>query len=147
MNCLFETEYHDWLLSEDVDILPFLLLPLAGPEEYSASENEELPIDLQYLPNDKQRETNREIIILLAESLFQLCSTKSCRLKLKDSGSYYILRELHKSVDEEDVKLGQAIENVIHVLIGDEPASEEHDNLREIKIPEDVAKKFENVVI
>uniref|UniRef100_A0A672TJE3 HGH1 homolog n=1 Tax=Strigops habroptila TaxID=2489341 RepID=A0A672TJE3_STRHB len=32
-NCCFEHEHHEWLLSEAVDILPFLLLPLAGPEE------------------------------------------------------------------------------------------------------------------
>lgn len=30
---------HDWLLSDAVDILPFLLLPLAGPEELSEEEN------------------------------------------------------------------------------------------------------------
>ncbi|KAK2512478.1 hypothetical protein Q9233_016230, partial [Columba guinea] len=39
-NCCFEHEDHEWLLSEEVDILPFLLLPLAGPEELPEDEME-----------------------------------------------------------------------------------------------------------
>ncbi len=31
---------HEWLLSDAVDILPFLLLPLAGPEELTEEEND-----------------------------------------------------------------------------------------------------------
>lgn len=34
------TGHHEWLLSDAVDILPYLLLPLAGPEELSEEENE-----------------------------------------------------------------------------------------------------------
>uniref|UniRef100_A0A672KP83 Protein HGH1 homolog n=1 Tax=Sinocyclocheilus grahami TaxID=75366 RepID=A0A672KP83_SINGR len=48
-NCCFEYAHHEWLLSDAVDILPYLLLPLAGPEELSEEENEGLPVDLQYL--------------------------------------------------------------------------------------------------
>lgn len=33
-------EYHEWLLGDEVDILPFLLLPLAGPEEFPEDEME-----------------------------------------------------------------------------------------------------------
>lgn len=41
LNILFcFVEYHEWLLSDAVDILPFLLLPLAGPDELSEEENE-----------------------------------------------------------------------------------------------------------
>ena len=36
----FPPAHHEWLLSDAVDILPFLLLPLAGPEELSDEENE-----------------------------------------------------------------------------------------------------------
>ncbi len=35
-----QTAHHEWLLSDAVDILPYLLLPLAGPEELSEEENE-----------------------------------------------------------------------------------------------------------
>lgn len=33
-------EHHEWLLSEEVEALPFLLLPLAGPEELPEEEME-----------------------------------------------------------------------------------------------------------
>lgn len=32
--------HHAWLLSDQVDVLPFLLLPLAGPEEFLEDEME-----------------------------------------------------------------------------------------------------------
>lgn len=70
---LLSSEYHDWLLSEEVDILPVLLLPLAGPEEFDEEEMEKLPLDLQYLPSDKKREPLKEIIIMLIETLLQVC--------------------------------------------------------------------------
>lgn len=140
-NCLFETEYHDWLIEEDNDILTHLLLPLAGPEEFTAEENDELSLDLQYLPPDKQRETNREIVMLLVESLFQLCATKECRLKMKSTGCYYIMRELHKCCDEKDDVLNQMLENIITVLIGDEP-DEGLENLRNVEVPSHIADKL-----
>ncbi|KAL4671710.1 hypothetical protein H8959_004419 [Pygathrix nigripes] len=39
-NCCFEHRHHEWLLGPEVDILPFLLLPLAGPEDFSEEEME-----------------------------------------------------------------------------------------------------------
>ncbi|XP_066935237.1 protein HGH1 homolog [Clytia hemisphaerica] len=141
-NCLFETEFHEWLLSEEVALLTFLLLPLAGPEELKDSENEELPLDLQYLPPDKKREPDAAIQIILMECIFQLCATKPCRLMLKDSGAYYILRELHRSIPEgEEAGRELPIENAIQILIQDEPEAGK-DNFREVEIPEDVAKRF-----
>lgn len=60
-NCCFETEHHEWLLNDNVDILPNLLLPLTDNTEFSEEENEKLPLDLQYLPENKQRESDAEI--------------------------------------------------------------------------------------
>ncbi|KRT79669.1 Armadillo repeat containing protein, partial [Oryctes borbonicus] len=60
-NCCFDTEYHEWLLREDVDILPRLLLPLAGNNEYDEEDNDKLPLELQYLPEDKKREEDPDI--------------------------------------------------------------------------------------
>lgn len=36
----FPSGHHEWLLGPKVDILPFLLLPLAGPEDFSEEEME-----------------------------------------------------------------------------------------------------------
>ena len=44
---------HEWLLGDDVDILPQLLLPLAGGEEFNEEDTEKLPLDLQYLPKEQ----------------------------------------------------------------------------------------------
>ena len=65
-------EFHDWFLSDEVELLTFLLLPLAGPEELTSEENDELPLDLQYLPPDKKRETDLKIHIILLECIFQV---------------------------------------------------------------------------
>ena len=65
-------EYHEWLLGSDIDILSHLLLPLAGPEELSEEEMDQLPIDLQYLPEDKKREPDEEIRLMLVETLLQV---------------------------------------------------------------------------
>jgi len=64
------SDYHDWLLAEDgVDLLPRLLLPLAGPEEFDEEVTDKLPIDLQYLPSDKAREIDAGIRGMLVESI------------------------------------------------------------------------------
>ena len=70
---LLFSDSHSWLLGSDVDILPFLLLPLAGPEELSEEEMEGLPEDLQYLGDDKKREDDPDIRKMLIESVMQVC--------------------------------------------------------------------------
>jgi hypothetical protein len=67
------SENHDWLLSPEVDILPHLLLPLAGPEEFTDDEMEKLPLEIQYLPEDKMREPDPDIRKMLLEALVQVC--------------------------------------------------------------------------
>jgi len=64
--------YHDWLLSDDVDILPRLLLPLAGPEEFDEEDTTKLPVDLQYLEADKKREADPDVRKMLLESINQV---------------------------------------------------------------------------
>ena len=65
-------DHHDFLLSEAVDLLPKLLLPLAGPEEFDEEDNDKLPIDLQYLGEDKTREQDPDIRKMLLEALTQV---------------------------------------------------------------------------
>jgi Domain of unknown function (DUF383) len=63
---------HEWLLSDSIDILPRLLLPLAGPEEFDEDDTEKLPVDLQYLEPSKQRESDASIRRMLVESVNQV---------------------------------------------------------------------------
>lgn len=54
------------------ELLTALLYPLAGPEELDESENECLPLDLQYILPDKEREPNLSIRINILEALYQV---------------------------------------------------------------------------
>lgn len=65
-------DHHKWLLSEEVGLLPSLLLPLAGAEQFDGEEMEKLPEDLQYLPDDKQREPDPDIRKMLLEALMKV---------------------------------------------------------------------------
>lgn len=143
-NCCFDHANHEWLLSDAVDILPFLLLPLAGPEELSEEENEGLPVDLQYLPEDKKREEDADIRKMLLETLLLLTATKAGRQTLKDKSVYPIMREFHNW--EKDVHVTAACEKLVQVLIGDEP-EQGMENLMELEIPEDVEKKLKEADI
>lgn len=63
---------HQWLLSEEVDLLPSLLLPLAGPEQFEDDEMEQLPDDLQYLPDDKVRDDDPDIRKMCIEAIMKV---------------------------------------------------------------------------
>ncbi|KAK4878521.1 hypothetical protein RN001_011027 [Aquatica leii] len=141
-NCCFETEYHDWLLNADIDILPRLLLPLAGNEEFDDVENDKLPLDLQYLPSDKERESDPDIRCMLLEAITQLCTLRRNRKLIRDQNTYIILRELHKW--EKDRKALLACENLVDILIRTEEEIG-RDNLQDTDIPEDLVTKFEQM--
>ncbi|XP_041812613.1 protein HGH1 homolog [Chelmon rostratus] len=143
-NCCFDHALHEWLLSDAVDILPFLLLPLAGPEELTEEENDGLPVDLQYLPEDKKREEDPDIRKMLLETLLLLTATKAGRQTLKDKNVYPIMREFHNW--EKDIQVTAACEKLVQVLIGDEP-EQGMENLMEVEIPEDVEEKLKEADI
>uniref|UniRef100_A0A8C2YR78 Protein HGH1 homolog n=1 Tax=Chinchilla lanigera TaxID=34839 RepID=A0A8C2YR78_CHILA len=141
-NCCFEHRHHEWLLGPEVDILPFLLLPLAGSEDFSEEEMERLPVDLQYLPPDKQREPDADIRKMLIEAIMLLTATAPGRQQVRDQGTYLILRELHNWEPEPDVQI--ACEKLIQVLIGDEPECG-MENLLEVQVPEDVEQQLQQL--
>lgn len=60
------------MLNEDLDLLPRLLLPLAGPEQFNDEDNEKLPIDLQYLSDNKERESDPNLRLALIQALTQV---------------------------------------------------------------------------
>ncbi|XP_076294891.1 protein HGH1 homolog [Lasioglossum baleicum] len=141
-NCCFDVENHEWLLSPEVDILSYLLLPLAGPEEFDDEENDKLPISLQYLPETKTREPDLDIRVMLLEALAQLCATKQGRQVLREQNTYVILREYHKWEKDESVLL--ACENVVDILIKTEEEMGV-DNLKDVEVPEEYTKKFQQM--
>ncbi|XP_054840654.1 protein HGH1 homolog [Eublepharis macularius] len=141
-NCCFDYGHHKWLLSDQVDLLPFLLLPLAGPEEFPEDEMERLPLDLQYLPPEKQREPDPDIRKMLLETVLLLTATKPGRQLVRERGAYFILRELHKW--EADPGVLAACEKLILVLIGEEPGPG-MENLLEVEVPAEVEEQLQRL--
>ena len=143
-NCCFDTDHHDWLISDKVDIVPRLVLPLAGPasDDITEEEMDSLPVDLQYLDEDKKVEGDVDIRIMLLESLTQLCATKSGREQLREMNIYVILRELHKT--EKDRACLLAVENLVDILIKREDEINV-DNYKNMKVPEDLIDKFKQM--
>ncbi|CAO2601926.1 Protein HGH1 homolog, partial [Lemmus lemmus] len=101
-----------------------------------------LPVDLQYLPPDKQREPDADIRKMLIEAIMLLTATAPGRQQIRDQGAYLVLRELHNWEPEPDVRM--ACEKLIQVLIGDEPEVG-MDNLLEVQVPEDVERQLQQL--
>ncbi|KAL1421121.1 hypothetical protein MTO96_023428 [Rhipicephalus appendiculatus] len=81
----------------------------------------------------------QEIRQNLIEAIMQLCATKKCREHIKNSGAYYVLRELHKSESCRPVVV--ACENLVDVPISDEPQPG-IENLKDVDIPDHLTKKI-----
>uniref|UniRef100_H2ZQF9 Protein HGH1 homolog n=1 Tax=Ciona savignyi TaxID=51511 RepID=H2ZQF9_CIOSA len=136
-NCCFVYESHDWILGEEIDLLPHLLLPLAGSEEFDDDDNDKLPLDLQYLPPDKEREEDPDIRIILIEAITLLCATKSGRAYVKDKNTYVIMRELYRwESDNNNDDVADVCERLVQILISDEP-DEGRENLLTCPIPDE----------
>jgi len=143
-NCCFVHQEHPWLMGDEVDIVPRLLLPLAGPtpESFDDEDIDKLPLELQYLDEDKEIEEDDDIRKILLEALNQLCCTKQGRLLMREKNVYVILRELHKVEKNKQVLL--ACENIVDILI----KTEEEINLEnytDVDVPEDLVKTLEDI--
>ncbi|KAK9453189.1 hypothetical protein V1511DRAFT_505876 [Dipodascopsis uninucleata] len=119
-NCLFELNAHTELLRKaTVNLLPYILLPIAGPEELSDEETFELPDELQFLSTEKKRETDPEILRVHVESLVLLGATRFGRDFMRGNGVYPLVRELHLNIDNEDLR--ETCERFVQLIMADEP--------------------------
>lgn len=120
-NCAFVQPAHELLLSSgSVNFLPYILLPLCGPEEFELEDQEKLPEECQFLPPDKERDPDPSVRLMLVETLILLCGTRSGRDALRARGAYEVVRAAHKVERDEDVRI--AIERVVNLLMRDEAA-------------------------
>ena len=70
---LIHVSSHEKLLDPTgVNILPYVLLPLMGNEEYELEDTEGMLDECQLLPPDKEREKQSDIICIHLESLLLL---------------------------------------------------------------------------
>jgi len=125
-NCCFDSGAHRGLLGteadEGVNLLPYVLLPLMGPEDYSDEDTEGMLDELQLLPPDKSRETDKEIIKTHLETLLLLTTTREGRDRLRNVKVYPIVRELHMHSDDEEVQ--EACDRLVQVVMRDEEGEE-----------------------
>ncbi|KAJ6617018.1 hypothetical protein B0H10DRAFT_2164537 [Mycena sp. CBHHK59/15] len=133
-NCVFHAPGHQAFLSPDstnvsvppststapgIDALQYVLLPLAGPEEFDFEDQEKLPDALQFLPPTKVREPDAAIRLMHVETLLLLCHTRWGRDFLREHGVYEIVRATHEN--ETVDKISEHIERLVNLLKGDEP--------------------------
>lgn len=141
-NLSFDTDYHEFLLRNDIDLLTYLLSPLMGNEEYPDDEMDKLPIALQYLPKEKKRDADVDIRKMVIETLNKLCAQRKSREILRENGVYYVLREYHKW--EKDPNALLACENVVDILIQKEHEVGAED-LTAVEVPDDMKEKFKKM--
>ena len=126
-NVAFEIDAHPRFLDEDeINILPYLLLPIMGSEEYDEEDSMSMLADLQLLPPDKQREPDHAIIQTHVETLMLLTTSRRGRDILREVKVYPIIRETHLHVENDDVR--EACERLVQVLMRDEEGEEKVDD-------------------
>jgi hypothetical protein len=125
-NVAFEIDSHPEMLSEDeINILPYLLLPITGNEEYDEEDTMAMLPDLQLLPPDKRRDPDHTIIQTHVETLMLLTTTRQGRDILREIRVYPIIREAHLHTENDDVR--EACERLVQVLMRDEEGDEKVD--------------------
>jgi Domain of unknown function (DUF383)/Domain of unknown function (DUF384) len=120
-NICFEISFHNLLLApepEGLNLLPYILLPLAGPEEFPLDETEHMLPELQLLSPDKRRESDTEILTTHLETLLLLTTTKEGRELMRTVQVYPLVRECHAKVGDEEVR--EACNRLVQVLMRDE---------------------------
>ncbi|KAH7319902.1 hypothetical protein B0I35DRAFT_478204 [Stachybotrys elegans] len=134
-NVAFEVPSHPSFFDESkIDILPYILLPITGSEEYDEEDTFGMLPDLQLLPPDKQRDSDTSIIQTHLETLLLLTSTREGRELMRQVKVYPIIRETHSRVDDEGVR--EACDRLVQVLMRDEEP-ETTERVQEIKDDED----------
>ena len=143
-NAAFHVPSHASLVSPHVlDILPYVLLPLADgtKDSYSDQESESLLPVLQLLPPDKQREPEADILLTHLDTLLLLCTTRRGRESLREAGAYYVVRETHRVVEHEGV--GHVCERLVQVLMRDEAPEnvEDEEEHQQRELDEEIERK------
>ena len=118
-NVAFDVASHPMLFDEDgVNLLPYLLLPITGPEEFAEEESMSMLPDLQLLPPDKKRDSDLTIITTHLETLLLLTTTREGREKMRAVQVYPVIRECHLNVEDDDVR--ESCDRLVQVIMRDE---------------------------
>ncbi len=122
-NCCFEKDSSWWLINE-VNIVPKILYPLAGPEELEVDEKRGMDPDLWLEGPDKVRESDQITRLLLVEAILLLCASgRRSRESLRLQKTYTILKLL--DMVEESEEISERINEIVQFLRRDEEGTEE----------------------
>ncbi|KAI8911367.1 hypothetical protein DFJ77DRAFT_491867 [Powellomyces hirtus] len=120
-NTAFDPEGHELLLTDsELNLLPYILLPLSGPEEYTDEEMDGMPDELQLLEDDKTREPDAKLRANLVETLLLFTTTRKGREILRAKKVYPVVQKLH--LQEKDDNVQDVIERLVQMLMRDEEA-------------------------
>ncbi|KAL7946465.1 hypothetical protein V8C42DRAFT_320684 [Trichoderma barbatum] len=144
-NAAFEIPAHPSFLSEsDINILPYILLPITGNEEYDVDDSMDMLPDLQLLPPDKKRDSDISNIQTHVETLTLLTTTLEGRELMRKVNVYAIIRETHMRVNDEGVQ--DACDRLVQVLMRDEATEEEAEERVEERVKEIEADEDDELV-
>ncbi|CAE7216892.1 unnamed protein product [Rhizoctonia solani] len=101
-----------------MNLLSFLLLPLAGPEEFDLEDVDKLPVSVQFLPDTKKREPDQFIRLTHIETLLLLCTTRLAREFMRANGVYEVVQKMHET--EQSPPVVEHIERLVNLLKRDE---------------------------
>ncbi|KAF9978443.1 hypothetical protein BGZ73_002339 [Actinomortierella ambigua] len=122
-NACFSVENHPAMLDEnDINVLPYLLLPLCGPEEFDLDDMEDMPQEIQLLPPEKKRESDAHLRETLLEAIVLLTSTKDGRAYLRAKKTYPVIQKMHLA--EESDRVQEIAEQIVQMLMREEAAAE-----------------------
>ena len=118
-NCCLSVEHLERIYHEDyANALPYLLLPLAGPEEIDVDDMDGMPSELQFLEETKKRERDPYLRSQLLEALILIGSTRHGRDYMRSKKVYPIIREMHLA--EADEQVAVTADTLVQLLMRDE---------------------------
>ena len=104
-----------------LDVLPYILLPLIDGKELSKvdmEDQEALPEACQLVDENKPRERDPALRLMLVECLLLLCTSLYGRQCLRARGTYVVVREAHLAEDREEI--AESVVRLVNLLKRDE---------------------------
>jgi hypothetical protein len=147
-NSLFDIEKHMTFLEEPINLLSYILGPIALPGNKGLDDEEilELPDELQFLDADRKIEPLKDIIAVHLESLLLLCATRKGREFLRGKSVYPLVRELHK--ESKDEAITELCDRFVQMLMRDEGKEKtDEEELNEIKDMLDKIEEIEDIEV
>ncbi|KAJ3021420.1 UNVERIFIED_CONTAM: hypothetical protein HDU68_009630 [Siphonaria sp. JEL0065] len=146
-NCCFDVQDETTgglLLSAELNLVPYVLLPLCGPDDFDDEDIDNLPEDLQLLEPTKTREPINRLRLILIETLLLLSVSRPGRIHLRDMKVYYVVRAVHRQ--EKDEEVIDRIERLVgHVMADEEPVEEPKKKPAVMEVVDDSDSEAEEV--